>query len=149
MGFTGAYAAAQAVAVALSRDQRGQYRRFDQPPFAPPGAVVPVVWTALNATTATSAWRVWDTGDLGDPAVRRTLAIWGAAVVIRSGYTPLAFGQRRLWWATADAALLAATMTAYTISASRVDPVAAILALPETAWTSFATVLSTELARRN
>jgi tryptophan-rich sensory protein len=105
--------------------------------------VFPVVWSALNLTTATSAWRVWRAREPGPqaPSRREVLAWWALAVIIRSGYTPLAFGGRRLWAATADAALLFAVMARYASLARRVDQTAAVLAVPEVAWTAFATVL--------
>jgi tryptophan-rich sensory protein len=77
------------------------------------------------------------------------LAWWVLAVMIRSGYTPLAFGGRRLWAATADATLLFAVMVRYAFLARRVDQTAAVLAVPEVAWTAFATVLSTAVAAKN
>ena len=40
---------------AQGRGTRPQYEQFERPAFAPPGAVFPVVWPALNLTTATSA----------------------------------------------------------------------------------------------
>ena len=111
----------------------------------------PVVWSALNLTTATSAWRVWRAREPGPqaPSRREVLAWWALAVIIRSGYTPLAFGGRRLWAATADAALLFAIMARYASLARRVDQTAAVLAVPEVAWTAFATVLSTAVAAKN
>ena len=71
---------------------------------------------------------------------------WAAAIVIRSGYVPLAFGRPRLWPATADAALLFAVMARYALLARRIDQPAALLAVPEVAWTGFAAVLSTTVA---
>jgi len=62
---------------------------------------------------------------------------------------PLAFGSRRLWAATADSALLCAVMVRYAFLARRVDRAAAALAVPEIAWTGFATVLSAAVATRN
>ena len=79
----------------------------------------------------------------------RQAGAWAAAVVIRSGYVPLAFGRRRLWAATADAALLFAVMARYALLARRIDQPAALLAVPEVAWTGFATVLSTTVAATN
>ena len=69
--------------------------------------------------------------------------------MIRSGYVPLAFGRRRLWAATADAALLCAAMTRYAFLARTVDQTAALLAVPEVAWTAFATALSAAIAAKN
>jgi translocator protein len=165
-GAAGAYAAAQGLSAwagqrAAGRGTRPQYQQFRRPSFAPPGAAFPVAWSVLNLTTATSAWRVWrapvqDHGqdrDLARPepgkARREALAWWAAAVVVRSGYVPLAFGQRRLWAATADSALLCAMMTRYAVLARHADRDAALLALPEVAWTAFATVLSAAVAAGN
>ena len=64
-------------------------------------------------------------------------------------YVPLAFGSRRLWAATADSALLCSVMANYASLARRVDRAAAALAVPEIAWTAFATVLSAAVARKN
>jgi len=132
---------------ARPRGTRSEYQRFERPAFAPPGPVFPVVWSALNLTTATSAWRLWRARDAG-PA-RRALAWWAAAVIVRSGYVPLEFGARRFWLATADSALLCAIMARYASLARQADPAAAALAVPEVAWTAFATVLSAAVARQN
>jgi translocator protein len=155
-GAAGIYGAAQGLSAwaaqrAHGRGTRLQYGQLERPVFAPPGAVFPVVWSALNLTTATSAWRVWRAREPGPPAPsrREVLAWWALAVIVRSGYTPLAFGGRRLWAATADAALLSAVMVRYASRARRIDQTAAVLAVPEVAWTAFATVLSTAVAAKN
>ncbi len=154
-GAAGVYDAAQGLSAWAAQRGRGgstrpQYEEFKRPGFAPPGAVFPLVWSALNLTTATSAWRIWRAESAAqDPDRREALAWWAAAVVVRSGYVPLAFGSRRLRAATADAALLCAVMTRYAVVARRVDQPAALLALPEVAWTGFATVLSAAVAALN
>ena len=147
----GVYAAAQGLSAwaaerEAGRGTRPQYGEFKRPSFAPPGAVFPVVWTALNLTTATSAWRVWRAGE---PDGRTALTWWAAAVLVRSGYVPLAFGRRQLWAATADSGLLFAVMARYAQLAGRVDQTAGVLAAPEVAWAAFATVLSTAVAAGN
>jgi len=136
---------------AQGRGTRPQYEQFERPAFAPPGAVFPVVWSALNLTTATSAWLVWhaDEAGPGAPSRRAVLGWWALAVTVRSGYVPLAFGSRRLWAATADSALLCIVVAHYASLARRVDQTAAALAVPEIAWTAFATVLSAAVARKN
>jgi translocator protein len=156
IGAAGIYGLAQGLSAwtaqrAQGRGTRPQYEQFQRPAFAPPGAVFPVVWSVLNLTTATSAWCVWRAREPGPqaPSRREVLAWWALAVIARSGYTPLAFGGRRLWAATADAALLSAIMARYAFLARRVDQTAAVLAVPEVAWTAFATVLSTAVAAKN
>ena len=154
-GVAGVYAAAQGLSAwAGQRRQgtRGQYQDFRPPSFAPPGPVFPLVWTGLNLTTATSAWRLWRVrrdARAEVPHAQSALAWWVLAVVLRSGYVPLAFGARRYWAATADSALLCAVMLRYATVARRADPAAAALAGPEVAWTAFATVLSTAIAVQN
>jgi len=150
------YAAAQALSAWAAQRQSGrgtrpQYGEFERPAFAPPGVAFPVVWSALNLTTATSAWRVWcaNGSAAGEPSRGEALAWWAAAVVIRSGYVPLAFGRRRLWAATADAVLLFAVMARYAVLARRIYQPAALLAVPEVAWTGAATVLSATVAAIN
>jgi tryptophan-rich sensory protein len=155
-GAAAVYAAAQGLSAWAAQRQSGrgtrpQYSQFERPAFAPPGAAFPIVWSALNVTTATSAWRVWRVpgSAAGVPSRGEVLAWWAAAVVVRSGYVPLAFGRRRLWAATADAALLSAVMARYALLARRIDQPAALLAVPEVAWTGFATVLSATVAAVN
>ena len=153
----GVYAATQGLSAwAGQRPGRGgprdQYQDFRQPSFAPPGPVFPVVWTGLNLTTATSAWRLWRVRRAARaevPHAQAALAWWTLALVLRAGYVPLEFGARRYWAATADSALLCAVMLRYATVARRADPAAAALAVPEIAWTAFATVLSTAVAARN
>ena len=157
IGAAAAYGAAQGLSAwvaryAQGRGTRTQYEQFERPAFAPPGAVFPLVWSALNLTTATSAWLVWRDGAAGPGASARRRAVlewWTLAVVVRSGYVPLAFGSRQLWAATADSALLCVVMVRYGSLARRVDQTAAALAVPEIAWAAFATVLSSAVARKN
>jgi tryptophan-rich sensory protein len=151
LALAASYGAAQAVSAAAARRLRSrpipeQYRKeLCQPRFAPPTWVFPVAWSLLNVTTATSAWRLWRR-DAGSPGREAGLAWWFLALLVRSGYVPLAFGRRQLWLATADAALLALTMTVYAAQARRADSPAAALALPEIGWTAFAAVLSAAIA---
>jgi len=155
LGAVGVYAAAQGISAWAAqrgpgRGTRSAYQQFQRPAFAPPGAVFPVAWSALNLTTAASAWRVWRSGGAAAaPDRREALAWWALAVAVRSGYLPLAFGRRQLWAATADAALLCGVMTRYAFLARRLDQTAAVLALPEIGWTAFATALSTAVAAGN
>src|ERR1022692_293967 len=63
-GAVGVYAAAQGLSAWAAQREAGQgtrpqYKQFKRPAFAPPGAVFPLAWSALNLTTATSAWRIW------------------------------------------------------------------------------------------
>jgi tryptophan-rich sensory protein len=83
MGAAVVYGAAQGLSAwaaryAQGRGTRPPYEQFERPAFAPPGAVFPVVWSALNLTTATLAWLVWRAGEAGPgaPPRRAVLAWW-------------------------------------------------------------------------
>jgi translocator protein len=121
-------------------------------PSRRPAPCSPTRESALNLTTATSAWLVWRADEASPETQRLRWAVlewWALAVIVRSGYVPLAFGSRRLWAATADSALLCMVMVRYGSLARRVDQTAATLAVPEIAWTAFATALSAAVARKN
>jgi tryptophan-rich sensory protein len=160
VGLLGVYLAGQGASVALTgrsadRDgtdqSRREFARLPTPAWAPPAPTYGIVWSGLALTSSAAAWRVAATGSVDGeltPAAQRAMAWWAVASLPRTAYTPLAFGRRRLWAATADAALLAGAWGAFTLAAARVDRRAAALALPELAWTSFATVLSAATARR-
>ena len=100
------------------------------------------------------------TGDRQDVRCREPVAadtvnagrFWSSWVLDR--YHPaatIAAGLRRLpvVGGLADVALLFAVMVRYAFLARRVDQTAAVLAVPEVAWTAFATVLSTAVAAKN
>ena len=125
--------------------------QFERPAFAPPGAVFPVVWSALNLTTATSAWRVsaCPRARAAAPPRREVLAWW-----VLHHYANAAATRR--WPSVAVGCggppptphFLFAVMVRYAFLARRVDQTAAVLAVPEVAWTAFATVLSTAVAAK-
>jgi tryptophan-rich sensory protein len=76
IGAAGIYGVAQGLSAwaaqrAQGRGTRPQYEQFERPAFAPPGAVFPLVWSALNLTTATSAWRIWRAREPGPQAPSR------------------------------------------------------------------------------
>lgn len=160
LGLLGAYLAGQGASLALtgagtgtggSERSRRTFASLPTPSWAPPSWTYGVVWSGLAVTSSAAGWRVWTAsgGAAAEGPARTALALWAAAIVPRSAYTPLAFRARRQWAATADSAALAATWAGFALAARRVDRTAFALALPELAWTSFATVLSAATARRS
>jgi hypothetical protein len=92
IGAAAVYSAAQGLSAWVARHAQGrgtrpQYEQFERPAFAPPGAVFPVVWPALNLTTATSAWLVWHAGETGPgaPSRRAVLARWAPGIQAQVG----------------------------------------------------------------
>lgn len=126
---------------------RRWYRRLEKPPFNPPQAVFPPVWTALYTLIALSAWRVWRnrTGRKRSAA----LALWGGQLIANAAWSKLFFGARRPGAALADSVALLAGTGAYTLVTRDMDRRAAALMLPYAAWVAFATLLNEEIVRRN
>ncbi len=150
---TSAAVAATALAGSVaSQDVGGRwYRRLDKPAFQPPGAVFPVVWTALYTdiavTTATASDRLRERGDTDRArALHRAL---GVNLVLNASWSWVFFRFHRLGPAVAVAGALAASSADLTRRVGQADRRAGAALAPYAAWTSFATVLSAAIWRRN
>jgi len=123
------------------------YRRLKKPVFQPPRQVFAPVWTALYAAMAASVTRIWNSPS--SPERTRALALWGTQLALNTGWSALFFGARRPKVALVEIIALLAAIAAYTREAGKVDRGAAALMLPSLGWTTFATALNEEIARRN
>ena len=147
-----AFAAATAAAAFLgsrftpSGDIGRWYDSLDKPPFTPPNATFPIVWTTLYALMAISAYRVWNAkGDERTGAI----ALWGTQLALNAAWSPIFFGARRPELALVDLVALLVAIAAYTHSARRIDKPAAWMMAPYLVWVAFAGALNAEIARRN
>lgn len=126
------------------------YRGLDKPSWQPPGAAFPVVWTALYALLAGSGARALDRAQLdGEPSRRRFLAAYGANLALNAGWTWSFFRAKRPALAVAEALALVTSTVDLTRRTWQLDRNAGIALLPYVAWTTYATALTAELARRN
>ena len=145
--------AATAVAGSVaSQDVGGTwYGRLDKPAFQPPGAVFPVVWTALYSdiavTTASASSALADRGDVaGAAALHRAL---GTNLVLNASWSWVFFRFHRLGPAVAVAGALAVSSTDLVRRVGQADRRAGAALAPYAAWCAFATVLSASIWRRN
>jgi translocator protein len=125
-----------------SGDRGLWYESLDKPPFTPPNAVFPIVWTALYAAMAVSAFRVWKTGD------RRALPWWAAQLALNAAWSPIFFGAQSPKLALADLIALFVAIAGYTNEARKADRPAAWMMAPYLVWVAFAGALNAEIARR-
>ena len=143
--FTGAVASAAAVG-AVSQPDRW-YRSLKKPPFNPPPAVFPPVWTALYGLMAVSAWRVWRKPK--SPERTAALALWAGQLGLNAAWSWIFFARRRPGAALVDLLGLHGFISAYLAKARKVDRAAAWMLAPYLAWVSFAGLLNEEIVRRN
>lgn len=123
------------------------YRRLRKPAWQPSGRTISVVWTTLYTLTALSGSLV-----AARPRVRRgplIAGLFGLQYVLNAAFTPIFTRRRDLALATADSALLLATVSALTAIVWPVRRLSAALLLPYVAWTAFATYLSARILRLN
>lgn len=148
------FAAAVTVAAmggALFTPRKGRvkewYDALDKPPFNPPKWVFPVAWTTLYPMIAWSGYRVWQRP--GSPERSRALGLWAAQMALNGAWTPAFFGTEKPEAGLADISLLLPSIAAYALQARKVDRAAAKLMVPYLGWVTFATILNTEIVRRN
>jgi tryptophan-rich sensory protein len=144
--------AATAVAGSIATEpDGGWYRRLRKPPFQPPAAVFPVVWTALYADIALAGAKALDgLADRDLPAERRRYRrALAANLVLNGAWSWLFWRARRPWLAAAECAVLAASSADLVRRTGQAAPAAGAALVPYALWCSFATVLTTAIARRN
>jgi benzodiazapine receptor len=146
-----AVAATAAVGGAGTDARSAWYRRLDKPSWQPPGPAFGIAWTILYVLLAASSARALDRSEQSpDPAERRRyLCSYAVNLVLNAGWTWSFFRAKRPPLAVAEVVLLLASTLELTRRTYRLDQAAGIALLPYAGWTSFATALSAEIARRN
>lgn len=144
--------AATAVAGSIATDSDSAwYRRIRKPDWQPPSEVFPVVWTALYGSNAIASADVISTlreeGDDEEAArFKRGLAV---NLGLNAGWSYLFFRAHNPPLSAIGAAALACSSIRLARRAGRARCRSGIALAPYAVWTTFATVLSTEIARLN
>ena len=115
-----------------------RYSELIQPPFAPSGAVFPVVWTILYALMGISAYIIWQSA--GDSSSAKKLYI--AQLAVNFFWSIIFFRFRLLGFAAIWAVLLFILVAAMVISFIRISKAAARLNIPYLVWSAFAAYLA-------
>jgi tryptophan-rich sensory protein len=135
-----------------SRDGRESwYSKLRKPPYVPPNAVFPVAWTTLYTdiavTSAATVDRLRDNDD--DANARAYLAALGVNLALNASWSWVFFKSRKLGPAAAVAAALTVSSADLTRRAAATDPKLGAALAPYPLWCAFATVMSTDIWRRN
>lgn len=127
------------------------YRTIDKPPYVPPDVVFPVAWTSLYVDIAVTSGRTLDTLHArGDSAETRSYArALAGNLMLNAGWTWLFFKYHRLGASAVAAAALAASSADLARRTAKVDPKSGAALAPYPLWCTFATVMSTDIWRRN
>ncbi|MGN6751609.1 MAG: tryptophan-rich sensory protein [Intrasporangium sp.] len=129
----------------------GWYRSLDLPPWQPPQAAFPIVWTALYADIATTSAAVLTDLErqgrvLEARAYRRALVV---NLSLNTAWSVIFWRLRRPWAAAVESALLTASAADLARRAGASSAARRTRLLPYAGWTAFATALTTSIARRN
>jgi tryptophan-rich sensory protein len=138
-----------AAAVVGSRGVRTDtlwYRTLAKPPWQPPRAAFPLVWTPLYASVAYGAARALDASPDGRG---RFLALLTANLATNTGWNWAFFDRESPPSGLGVVAVLDLLNLALLREARTRDRTAAVVLVPYAAWTGFATLLNAELWRRN
>ncbi len=127
------------------------YRNLEKPPWQPPPAAFPIVWSSLYAAIGVSAVATIDELDRqgrGNEARAFRIA-YGVNLVLNAGWSGMFFRAHRPWLATVWSAALALSAADLTRRAASAGAGRAVAFGAYTAWSSFATALAGSIARRN
>lgn len=140
--------AAAVVGVLGTDPQSPWYRSLAKPPWQPPPAAFPLVWTPLYGLIAWGTARMIDAEP--DPASRRRLgALMAADLAANAGWCWVFFKGRSPRYGLATIAVLDGLNLALVDQARRRDARAAGALAPYAVWGLFATALNADFWRRN
>lgn len=127
------------------------YARIRKPRYQPPGAVFPVVWTALYTDiAAASAVAIDGFRAAGrDDKARAYIAALGVNLTLNAGWSWLFFRYHKLGASALGAAVLAASSADLVRRAADADSLAGAALSPYPLWCGFATALSAHIWRLN
>ena len=148
---TAATVGAAALGAAATQPDSRWYRSLDLPSWQPPPLAFPLVWTPLYAdivaTSVATLARLEGEGRPDEAAAYRR-ALWGN-LVLNTAWSVLFWRVRRPAVAAVEAGVLAASSTDLARRAAAAGGRGGWALVPYAAWTGFAAVLSTAIARRN
>jgi translocator protein len=144
-------AAAGAGSVASPKRLPAWYSRLRKPPYQPPGAAFPLVWTALYtdiaATSAVVIDRLRAAGQ--DDGARRYAAALGVNLALNAGWSWLFFRYHKLGFSALGAAALTVSSADLARRAAQADGKAGAALSPYALWCAFAAVLAGHVWRLN
>lgn len=127
------------------------YRTIDKPPYVPPDVVFPVAWTTLYADIAVTSGRTIDAlhQQGRDREVRSYTTALATNLVLNAGWSWLFFKANRIGASAVAAAALTASSADLARRTAKVNSATGAALAPYPLWCAFATVMTTDIWRRN
>lgn len=147
-----ATAAAAVVGSIASRDGvETWYPTLRKPPYDPPNAAFPIAWTSLYTDIAVTSAATIDRfrSDGQDAKANAFIAALAGNLVLNAGWSWVFFKWHKLGPSVVAAGALAASSADLARRAADADAKLGAALAPYPLWTSFATVLSFGIWRRN
>lgn len=134
----------------LTDPENRWYKSLDKPAWQPPKAAFPIAWTALYVDIALiSALVIADAEEKKAGSSKPFQKALAKNLVLNGSWSGLFFRSKRPWLAAAGSAVLAVSSVDLVRRAWKSSPQRGLALSPYAAWTTFATALSAEIARRN
>ncbi len=132
----------------LAGNTRSFYQTIEQPPFAPPGWLFPVVWVILYALMGFAAALI-PTADAPDDEKKRALTLYGLQLLVNFLWSIIFFRFELLGVSVVVILALLLLVTLTFLSFLDVRPLAAYLLIPYLLWILFASYLNIGIALLN
>ncbi|MDQ2827508.1 MAG: tryptophan-rich sensory protein [Chloroflexota bacterium] len=116
------------------------FKTLRKPRWEPSGAVIGPVWAVIYACTVIAGSLLWRERDKRD--LKGLAGLFAVQYLLNYLFTPLLTLRRSLALSTTDSAVLHLVVDAMVIVAWPIRRAAALLLIPYSAWTLFATILS-------
>lgn len=115
------------------------YQSLNQPPFAPPGWLFPVMWAILYALMGISAFLIQESDSFQK---KPALVLYGAQLLANFLWSPVFFGLKWKLGAAVVVVVMLVLIIAMIAAFFRIRRSAAYLNIPYLLWTAFAAYLT-------
>lgn len=120
------------------KETRALYAVLPKPPFAPPGIVFPIVWTALYLLMGLSAYLV----RVKAPQETVYFRLYYFLLLLNFLWMPLFFKLCWFGWALIDIGVMAAVLLVMMLAVRRVSLAAMLMQIPHLLWLLYAGYLN-------
>lgn len=136
-------------AMFTARSVKTWYVELAKPSFNPPGWLFGPVWTVLYIMMGVALYLVWERASQEKVNVTPAVVLFVAQLACNAAWSVIFFGQRQIFPALIEIALLWVLIVLTMVYFWKVSPVAGMLLVPYLLWTSFAVVLNYSIWQLN